>query len=83
MTDQTAKQLIKQIKIMNFWISLFGMLIIVSAIIIGILLFKVVTFAQSTSNNITVLKTKTEQTLNVKDDLCKNSLLTNQDFCKQ
>ncbi|MFZ1249169.1 MAG: hypothetical protein WAQ24_02510 [Candidatus Saccharimonadales bacterium] len=82
MDEALVKQLTKQLKIINFWITLFGSLIVATLLVLGFLVFKVVTFVQSTEQKVTDLRNKTSQTLNVKDDLCKNSMLNSTGYCK-
>jgi cell division protein FtsL len=83
MEEVVAKQLTRQLKIINFWISLFGSIIVIVLLILGFLVFKMVTFVQSTEQKVTDLRNKTAQTLNVKDDLCKNSILGSSGYCKK
>ena len=80
--DKLARELTRQLKIINFWISLFGSIIVITLLILGFLVFKVVTYAQSTEQKVTDLRQKTVNTLNVKDDLCKNSVLSGSGYCK-
>ena len=83
MQEATAEQLVKLLKIINFWITFFGSLFIIVFVILGFLLFKVVTFVQSTQKSIENIQVKTSETLDVKDDLCSNSLLSSSGFCKK
>lgn len=80
--EQLQKQLIKQLKIINFWITFFGTIVVVSLLIVGVLLFKMISFVRSTEQKITDFQTKTSQTLNVKDDICRNNLLKDSSYCK-
>ena len=82
MDDVVARQLVRQLKIMNFWITLFGTVIVVTLLVLGVLVFKIVTFVHSTEQKVSDLQRKTTQTLNVKDDLCKNSVLSSSGYCK-
>jgi hypothetical protein len=80
--DKLARELTRQLKIINFWISLFGSIIVITLLILGLLIFKVVTYVQSTEQKVSDLRQKTVNTLNVKDDLCKNSVLSGSGYCK-
>ena len=80
--DKLARELTRQLKIINFWISLFGSIIVITLFILGFLIFKVVTYVQSTEQKVTDLRQKTVNTLNVKGDLCKNSVLSGSGYCK-
>jgi len=82
MDEQVARQLTRQLKIINFWITFFGTIIVVTLLVLGFFIFKMVLFARSTEEKITKIQTQTTQTLNVKDDLCGNSLLSGSSYCK-
>lgn len=81
--EELTRQLVRQLKIINFWITLFGSLIVITLLFLGFFIFKVVTYVQNTEQKVTELHDKTTQTLNVKDDLCKNSLLSGSGYCKK
>ncbi len=70
MDETLVRQLTRQLKILNLWITFFGTLFLISLIIIGILIFKLVSFTQHTADKITDLQQKTTQTLNVQKKLC-------------
>ncbi len=70
MDELLLKQLTKQLKLLNFWITLFGTLFLIGFIILGVLVYKIVTFTQNTSAKFDRLQQKTEQTLNVQKKLC-------------
>lgn len=73
MDEQLTRQLIRQLKFINFWITLFGTLILIGFVITGFLIYKVVTFTQDTTSKLNNLQQKTEQTLNVQQKLCDTS----------
>ena len=73
----------RQLKIINLWITLFGTVIVVALIVLGILVFKVATFVRTTEQKVSDLQQKTVNTLNVKDDICKNSVLSGSGYCKE
>lgn len=77
MDDALLKQLTRQLKILNIWISIVGTLILAAIIICIFLLFKVVTFVQDTSSRVTSIQDNTRNTLNVKNQLCDSKTLTN------
>jgi hypothetical protein len=85
MDDLLVTQLIKQLKILNFWIRLFGILVLVSLVILGVLLYKIVTFVNDTQQKIIDIQQKTSQTLDVQQRLCDtktgNVLLQKTDVC--
>jgi heme/copper-type cytochrome/quinol oxidase subunit 2 len=82
MNEELTKQLVRQLKIINFWITLFGTIIVATLLVLGFLVFKVVTFVRNTEQQVAELRNKTTQTLNVKDDLCKKSPLSSTSYCK-
>jgi uncharacterized membrane protein YciS (DUF1049 family) len=82
MDEQVARQLTRQLKIINFWITFFGTIIVVTLLVLGFFILKMVLFVHSTEEKINKNQTQTTQTLNVKDDLCGNSLLSGSSYCK-
>lgn len=83
MNEDLQKQLVRQLKILNFWVTLFGTIVIIVSITIGILLFKTYTFVQNTADTVQELRAETAETLNVKNKVCSTSLLENRDFCQE
>lgn len=83
MNDIVAKQMVRQLKLLNFWITFFGSLIIITLLIVGFFIFKVVNTINKTQQQFTDLKNQTTQTLNLKDDICDNNLLSTSKFCKK
>lgn len=75
------KQLIRQLKIMNFWISVYGALILVVLVVMGYMIFKVVTFVNDTNRKIDNITTQTKESLDFKSKVCNSDsigeLLTN------
>jgi len=88
MNDDTQKQLVRQLKIINFWISFFGTIVIVVMLVLAFLVFKVVSFVDQTNQRIDTLKTSVVDNVNAKKKLCEGegtiSNLINErtDFCK-
>ncbi len=82
MDEKVARQLVHQMKIMNFWITFFGSIIVILMLVIGFFTYKTVVFVRTTQQKITDIQTKTTQTLNVKDDICNSSLLSSTSYCK-
>lgn len=72
MNDKVVEQLSRQLKVLNFWVSVFGGLVLVSLLIIGILVYKIVSFTERTADQVSDLKDKTTQTLNVQKKLCES-----------
>lgn len=70
MDKDIERQLVKQLKILNFWITTFGILMLIALGIIGFFLFQTVMFVKSTSDNITDFQQTTTQKLDVKSQVC-------------
>ena len=70
MDEVLIRQLTRQLKLLNFWITFFGVLFFIGFVIMGILIYKVVTLTHDVSNKFTGLQQKTEQTLNLQKDIC-------------
>jgi hypothetical protein len=72
MDEALLRQLTRQLKILNFWITVVGTLILASIIVCIILLFKVVTFVQNTADRVTSIQNSTKNNLNVQKQLCES-----------
>jgi hypothetical protein len=86
--DIVAKQLVRQLKIMNLWISIFGTLILAVLLVLGYLVFRVVTFVHDTNQKIENISTQTKESLDFKTKICDsdsigNLLTSKTDICKQ
>ena len=87
MNDALAKQVVRQLKIINFWITSIGVLVIAGLIVIGILLFQVIVFVRNTGDKINNFTTGTHQNLDVKAQACagndsfSNFIKTKTDVC--
>lgn len=77
MDDALLKQLTRQLKLLNFWISVLGVMILVSFVVVIVLLFKVVSFVHDTSQKVTDIQSKASSTLNVKQQVCDNKSVAN------
>ncbi len=80
--DQTVeKQLLKQLKILNFWITLFGILFLIILGIIGFFMYQTAMFVRDTSKRVSDFQQSTTQSIDVKSQVCsKNDSLA--DFLK-
>jgi sensor histidine kinase regulating citrate/malate metabolism len=76
MDEMLQRQLVRQLKLLNFWITTVGILILAAIIVCIILLIKVVTFVHHTESQLSDLQQKTTQSLNVKQKLCSNQSIT-------
>lgn len=77
MDEQLLRQLARQLKILNIWITIVGTLILASIIICIYLLFKVVTFVQNTSDRVTNIQDNTKNSLNLQKQLCDSKTFGN------
>jgi len=86
-TDEIIlKQLVRQMKILNFWVTFFGVLFVAALAIAGFMLYKMVTYVHQTEQRLENIQTKTSQTLDVQNQLCSSSLSSllnrSSDYCK-
>jgi hypothetical protein len=75
MDDILLKQLVRQLRIMNIWISIFGSLILITLVVLGVLVFKVVSFVNDTNQKIENITTQTQQNLDFKSKVCNSDSL--------
>lgn len=71
MDDVLLKQILRQLKLLNVWITVFGTLILISLAVAGVVLYKLVTFANESFQSINNFQAKAEQSLDVKSQLCE------------
>lgn len=71
MNEQLLRQLVRQMKIMNFWITLFGSLFLVALVVAGVLLWQLVSFVNMTNQRLDSMKTQAADSLNVKKQACE------------
>lgn len=88
MDELLLKQLIRQLKVMNIWISIFGSLILAVLVIMGFLVYKVVTFVNDTNQMVETITTQTKESLDFKGKVCSTDtiggfLQDSTDVCKQ
>lgn len=81
MDDKLARQMTRQLKMMNFWITFFGSVIVLMMLIFAFFAYKTVVFVRQTQETMTQLQTKTQNALNVKEDMCQSALLSGTAFC--
>ncbi len=81
MDHTVEKQLLKQLKILNFWITLFGILFLIILGIIGFFMYQTAMFVRDTSERVSDFQQSTTQSIDVKSQVCsKNDSLA--DFLK-
>lgn len=88
MNEQTAKQLIRQLKIINFWISFYGVIMITVLAVLAAMIYQVVTFMHDTSQRVDSLRNSASDSMNVKKQLCEGEgpvadvVKSNTELCK-
>lgn len=70
MDEVLLRQLVRQLRIINLWITIGGTLLLAAFAVCIFLLFKIVTFVQDTSESVNNLQQKTQDSLNVQKRLC-------------
>ncbi len=73
MNEELQKQLIKQLKVLNFWIRFFGSLVLITLLIMGFLVFKLVWFVKQTNDKFTSLQQQTAEKLDIKSQVCSGT----------
>lgn len=73
MTDKAAEALTKQLKVLNFWITTFGTLFLITLAIIGFLLFQAITFVREAGDKLTATQKAVGESLDVKSKLCSGN----------
>lgn len=73
MNEQLERQLVRQLKILNFWITTFGILFLIALGVIGFFLFQTVMFIKATNDNIQNFRQSTTENLNVKKQACEGN----------
>jgi hypothetical protein len=69
MNEEIARQLVKQLKRLNFWVTTFGVLFLAGLAVIGVVLFQVVMFVKKTNDAFQ----QTTSKLNVQRQACEGS----------
>lgn len=87
MDDQLAKQLVRQLRILNLWITIFGTLILATLAVLGYFVFKIVTFVNDTNTKVENLTSQTKETLDFNARFCDSEsvggfLRGNTDACE-
>jgi uncharacterized membrane protein len=82
MDEHLAKQLTRQLKILNRWLMAMTIMFVLALIVIGILLFKIVTFVNDTQDRIEDIQQKTNSALDVKGRLCDGDNFIQDNLCR-
>lgn len=70
MNDELLTVIAKQLKIIKFWLTLFGSLIVITLLVLGFLLFRLITFTSDAVNSVQSFQEDTRQSLDLKQRLC-------------
>ncbi len=70
MSESLETQLVRQLKVLNFWVSLFGILILLALGMTGYSVFKMVTYIKDTTDKVTTIQQQTTEKLDVKKQVC-------------
>lgn len=88
MDAQLQRQLIRQLKLLNFWITTFGVLFLIVLGIILFMLFQTVMFVRDTGDKIQAAQTQARDAVDVKKQVCEgdggfsNFIRSSTDACK-
>lgn len=72
MTEAQTKQLIRQLKIMNTWIMIFGTAVLLCLVITGYMLWRVVTFTNKVESEVTEIRATVSDQLDIREQLCSS-----------
>jgi len=75
MDEMLARQLTRQLSVLNRWIKFFGILFLIGFLVLGILIYKVISFTHNAEKKINNIQQTTSQDLNVQNKLCSSSLV--------
>jgi len=76
MTEPTSteqlllKQLTRQLKLLNIWITIFGTIILIALIALAILVYQAISFTRSVSEKVDTTQQSIRDNLNVRDRVC-------------
>lgn len=73
MDQHLEKQLIRQLKILNTWITIFGTLMLIILGIIGFFLYQTAMFVKTSSDKLTDFQKQTSQQLDIKSRVCSGN----------
>lgn len=80
------EKLLRQLKILNFWITTFGTMMLLSMLVIGFFAYQAAMYVKSASDKVTNIQQQTSQTLDFKSQLCAGNdqvaqLLRSSGYC--
>jgi hypothetical protein len=75
MDENLARQLERQLKIVNRWLKLLGLLFLIWFVVLGVLVFKVASYARTANSKINSLEQKATAGVNAQQKLCSSSTI--------
>ena len=72
MNEQLAKQLTRQLRLLNFWITFFGVIILASLAVSGYFMYRAYTYVKKAESSLTSLQQKAQLNVDVQDKLCNS-----------
>ena len=70
MNEDLQKQLIRQMKILNFWITFFGTLGIIALVVLAIIAWQLVSFIGETNNRIDSVRQQISESTDLRGQAC-------------
>lgn len=74
MNEDLLKQIARQLKFIKFWLTLFGTLILISLIILGFFIFKLISFTNNAARDLNDLQQQAKQSVNLKQNICSDKV---------
>lgn len=69
--NTVEKQLLRQLKILNFWITTFGILLLLALGAIGFFLYQTAMFVKDTRDNVSNFQQSTTESIDLKAQACQ------------
>jgi cell division protein FtsX len=73
MDERLQRQLVRQLRILNVWMTFLSLMVIATLVIMGYVAFKVVTFVHDTTQKIDNVQTQVKSNLDFKQKLCSSN----------
>lgn len=70
MNEELERKILRQLKLLNIWVSIFGTLLLVTLGIIGFLMFQAAMFVKDAGDKVTNFQQTTTEKLDVKAQVC-------------
>jgi cell division protein YceG involved in septum cleavage len=73
MDDILANQILKQIRFLNRWIKFMTVLLLLTVVVAGIVVYQAISYVHSAIKKVDNLQQQASQTLNIKQQVCSNA----------